>query len=562
MPDTTSQAVTRVEHARDVYSEEQIAAFKRAGLWQDRLLIDFLDEHRRTRPQEIAVVDRQRRVTWAELAERVDRIAAGFIALGLQPRDFVALQIPNQLEFVESYLATQRAGLRALTIQSIYRDRDVSYKIDKCGARAYVIPAAHRSADYVAMAGRIRGSCPTLEHVIVIDGAGEGMIPYERLAEADVPDLGVFADRRPDPDGISKVSFTSGTTGSPKGVVHTHNTDLVPPLLAAQVAGLDASTPIWMPSPIAHVTGILFGLYESLLVGAKLVLQDVWDPVAALELVAEEGAVFTVSATPFIAGMLDVPELGRYDLSRFTHFLSGGARIPPSLVERARAEMGTSLLRVFGSAEAPLHTANLPGDPWEKIVGRDGRPFEGIQSRIVDPDDRTHVLGPGEVGEYSTWGPHVFLGYIDDPEQTAAAKDADGWYYSGDLCEIDEDGYVLYVDRLKDIINRGGMKISALEVENLLVTHPAIRAAAVVAFPDALLGERACAFVILTPGAELGLPELVEFLITGGVTKQKMPERMELVTEFPSTATGKVMKAELRARLTEVTTTIEPSTGR
>lgn len=546
---TSSRKYERLEHARDVYRDAEIAGFKQRGLWLDRLLVDLLDEHARTHPDDTAVVDERRRVSWRALRLRVDRIAAGFVTAGLVPGDFVALQIPNWVEFVESYLAVQRAGLRALTIMMIYRERDVAYMLRKCRARMLVTPEEHRGFDHVAMAQRLRSSVETLERVVVIGEPGDGMLPYEGFMASVDPPLGAFAGRRPDPDGLSKVSFTSGTTDLPKGVVHTHNTDMVPPLLTARAIGLDRTTPIWMPSPIAHATGLLFGVYDSLLTGAKLVLQDVWDPVAALELISRERAAFTVSATPFIGGMLEQPDLDRYDLRSFRYFLSGGARIPPALVERARDRMGTLLLRVFGQSEAPLHTLNFPDDPWEKVVSRDGRPLEGVKVRIVDPLDRTRELSPGEVGEYSTWGPHVFLGYLGDVDRTMEAKDLDGWYYSSDLCLVDDEDYVLYVDRIKDIINRGGVKISALEVENLLAAHPAVQSAAVVAMLDERLGERACAFVVPRPGTTITLAELARFLTAEGVTKQKWPERLEVVESLPTTATGKIQKNVLRARL-------------
>jgi non-ribosomal peptide synthetase component E (peptide arylation enzyme) len=539
--------MTRIEHASQVYGAEQIAAFKRDGLWLDRLLIDYLDEHARSRPDEVAVVDERRRVTWRQLKERSDRLAAGFVDLGLDPGEFVALQLPNSVEFVEVYLAVQRAGLRALTMMTIYREKDVRFMLGKCRARAFVVPAAHRGEDFVVTAGRLLDAVPTLEHAIVAGGdAPPRMLTLDDLARS--PEGVDFARRRPDPDGLSKVSFTSGTTGVPKGVVHTHNTDLVPPLLTAEALGLGPTTPIWMPSPIAHATGLLFGVYDSLLCGARLVLQDRWDPGRALELIEAERVVFTVSATPFISGLVDHPSLPERDVSSFRYFASGGAPIPARLVQRLRDEMGCLLLRVFGQSEAPLHTLNLPDDPWEKLLSTDGRPLRGCRVRIVDRT-RTRELPRGEVGEYATWGPHVFLGYYDEPGLTAEAKDADGWYYSGDLCRMDEDDHVVYVDRIKDIINRGGVKISALEVENLVQQHPAVRQCAVASMPDDRLGERICVFVVPQPGAQPTLEELVAMLDEQKVTKQKWPERLELVDALPVTATGKIQKTVLRERL-------------
>jgi non-ribosomal peptide synthetase component E (peptide arylation enzyme) len=537
-----------ITHASDVYSSEEMAKFRSEGLWRDAVLTDFLTKHAAERPDADAVVtDTGDRATWKELSDAVDRLAAGLLSLGLQPGDFVGVQLPNSLQFVQTYLAIQRAGLRAVTMLSIYREKDVTFMLNKCQAKAYIAFDYHHKFDYAAMAVSIKADIPTLEHLIFIGGEPlDGAIDFDVLLQALPLAPERYAELRPDPDSISKVNFTSGTTGSPKGVVHTHNTDLVPPLLMQQAAGLGPDTPIWMPSPIAHVTGLLFGPYAALLNGAKLVLQDTWDPVRALELISAERPYVTVSATPFIAAMLEVPNRADYDLSSFKYFMSGGARIPQVLVQRARDEFGWYLLRVFGSAEAPLHTANLPGDAWEKMIDRDGRPFPGVEAQIVDPDDYSVVLPPNEQGEYRTRGPHVFLGYLDDPERTWEARSRDGWYASSDICLIDEDGFVQYIDRIKDIVNRGGIKISALEVENELLTHPAIQQAAVVAVSDERLGEKGCAFVVLRPGSSVTLEEISRHLESRHITRQKWPEALRIVDEFPTTATGKVRKIELR----------------
>lgn len=558
MSGSRSSATGALEHASEVFSAEHMALFKESGAWTDTLMVDLLDRHAREQGDSTAIVDEMRRVTWTQLADRVDRLAAAFVDAGLKPGEFVGIQLPNRIEFIETFLAAQRCGLRALTMMMIYREKDVAFMLDKCRAVAYVTMDHYRGFDHVGMARQMLDRVATLRKVVILGDADEGMSSYDHFIHSESVSAGAFTHLRPDPDGLARVSFTSGTTGYPKGVAHTCNTDLVPPLLTARALGLTRDTPIWMPSPICHTTGLAFGVYDSLICGAKLVLQDVWDPERALDLVSREQAVFTVSATPFISSMLDVPGLSRYDLSRFRYFVSGGARIPSSLVERARDEMDCYLLRVFGMAEAPLHTLNLPEHPWEKLVTRDGKVMELVKVKVVDPEDRTRQLQPGEIGEYATWGPHVFLGYYDNPEATAEARDADGWYFSSDLCLVDEEDFVLYVDRMKDIINRGGVKISALEVENLLMEHPHIRGVAVVAIPDDRLGEKACAFVVPRSGEEVSLTDLQDFLNQRGVTKQKWPERLELVSDFPTTTTGKIQKNVLRDSLVDHPNTETP----
>lgn len=531
-------------HAQDVYAAETIAGFKAAGLWRDQTLTDHLDRHVVERADAVAVIDADRSVTWAELAGTVDRIASGLRATGLESGDVVAIQLPNVIEFVECYLAAHRAGLRALALLPTYASKDVTHMLGRCQARAYIVSRSYRGMDGLALARAAEASASAPEFVLLRGAPAPSMPSLESLrghAPLSGPELAAL---RPDPDSLSKVSFTSGSTGTPKGVVHTHNTDLVTPTMVIDALGLGPQTPVWMPSPLAHTTGILFGMHVAVLAGAPLVLQDQWNPATGARLIEQHRVTYTIGATPFITELLDDPAAQDRDLSSLQFFLSGGAVVPPSLVERS-AVQGIELLRVFGATEAPLHTINFPGDPVAKKVGRDGRPFEGVEVRVVDPNDRTVTLEVGEVGEYATRGPHVFLGYLDDPVGTSASRDDAGWYYSGDLCSIDEDGYVLFVGRIKDIINRGGHKISALEVENLLLTSEAVHSAAVVAVPDDRLGERVCAFVVPEAEAEVTLALVQEHLRSLDVTKHKWPERIEVVSSLPMTSTGKVDKPAL-----------------
>ncbi|MBY4275493.1 AMP-binding protein [Rhodococcus fascians] len=551
---STDSSCGNLTHASDVYSNAQIAAFKQEGLWKDRLLVDYLIGHAASQGSRTAVVAGDRRITFAELADSVDRIAAGLMRMDLPSDSFVAVQLPNVVEFVQVYLAIQRAGLRAVTLMPIYREQDVTFMLGKCAAKVFVIPDTYRGFDFVEMARTVRAGLPTLDKIVVVgEPAPPDLVSFDDLLASQVLGEDAYTDARPDPDGLSKVSFTSGTTGKPKGVVHTHNTDLVIPVLLAEAAGMTADTPLWMPSPVSHVTGLILGLYPAMVAGAKFVLQDRWDPAAGLELIAREKAVLTVSATPFIAAMLDVPNRDDYDISSFKYFISGGARVSPRMVERARDELDIALLRVFGGAEAPLHAMNPTNADWSVLTGRDGKTFPQLHSRIVDPDNRSRELPRGELGEYATSGAHVFLGYLDDPERTREARDDEGWFYSNDLCTIDGAGYVLYVDRIKDIVNRGGVKISAMEVENELLTHPSVREVAVVAVPDHELGERAYAFVVTHGDKPITLDDLRRHLKARGVTTQKWPEFLQSVDSLPMTVTGKVLKGELRKALTTTT---------
>jgi non-ribosomal peptide synthetase component E (peptide arylation enzyme) len=534
-------------YARDVYTAEQIAAFKADGRWADTVITDHLARHARERREAIAVTGPNGWRTWLELAQRVDALACGLLELGLEPGDFIGIQLPNHAEFVESYLAAIRIGLRPMTMMTIFRQQDVEYMLRECGARAVIVIDEHRGFDHAAMAVEARGRVPTLDAVVVVGRPSCGAVAYSSLLAAPSgPRLDAL---RPDPDAVSRLGFTSGTTALPKAVAHTHNTDDVSPRFVEETLGLGPQTPIWMPSPVAHVTGLLFGVHLAMRCGAKLVLQDRWDPAAALEMIARERPVMTVSATPFLAAMLEEVRRRPVDVSCLRHFLSGGAPTSGALVAAAKERLGWDILRVFGQSEAPLHTMNLPGDPLETLSTTDGCRAPWAEIKIVDPADRSIAMGLGEQGEYAVRGPHVFLGYYGDYESTRACRDRDGWYFSGDVCTLDVSDRVRYVDRIKDIVNRGGVKLSALEIENAVARHPAVAQVAVLAEPDERLGEHALAIVVLAEQATLTLDELRDFLREGGVTTQKWPERLVITSTIPVTPTGKVQKAALRGQL-------------
>ncbi|WP_167042430.1 AMP-binding protein [Salinibacterium sp. ZJ454] len=539
---------SEIRSAFDVYDAETIDRFKRDGWWHDVHSSELLAHHAANRPDATAVVAGDDRITWSELHDRVTGVATALAGLGLEPGECIGIQLPNSVDLVVSYLAAQCAGLIPLTMMTIYREDDVIYMLGKCRARAYIYPSDSTGFDFATLAAKALDAVDSLEFVLPARSAS-GERSVQSLA-ATPADHDALAAGRQGPDSVSRVGFTSGTTSRPKGVLHTHNTDLVTPFAMADEFGLDENSTLWMPSPMAHVTGLLYGIYLPLVTGAKIVAQDKWDPREALQLINKERVAFTVSATPFIVAMLQQTDLlESLDLSSFRYFVSGGARIPTAVVERAKERIGCDLLRVFGMSEGPICTLVRPDDDWAKHASTDGRPFAGAQVKVVDPEDRSRTLPHGEIGEYATRGPNRFLGYLHEPEQTAECTDAEGWFYSGDLVQTDSDDFVVYVDRMKDIVNRGGIKISALEVENLLAAHEAIAAAAIIPVSDDRLGEIACAVVLLHAGETLTLEEIGRFLEERGVTKQKWPERLVIRAELPMTSTGKVQKNMLRAEL-------------
>jgi acyl-CoA synthetase (AMP-forming)/AMP-acid ligase II len=393
------------------------------------------------------------------------------------------------------------------------------------------------------MLTEIRGRLPELEHVIVVgDKVPDGALSFAEVAERatdDIPAVEVS------PDEPHVLAYTSGTTADPKGVVHSHNTLLAECRAIVDSSGGGPSDVFLCPNPIGHIAGIYSALIAPFLLGyRKLVLMDGWDPKWALDLVQEHRVTRTGGATFFLMTMLSHPELGTVDTSSLEAFGLGGANVTPALVEQADA-LDWRAFRSYGCTEHPSITMARPDAPLEKRAFTDGQAMLDVELRLVDEDGRD--VPPGEEGEVVSRGPDQFLGYMD-PDMDAEAFDDEGWFHTGDIGRLDEDRYLAITDRKKDIIIRGGENISAREVEEVLATHPTVLDVAVTSVADEIYGERVCAFVV-TGGKELTLEEVRAHFAEKGVAKQKTPERIEIVTEFPRTLAGKVQKYLLKRQL-------------
>ena len=313
----------------------------------------------------------------------------------------------------------------------------------------------------------------------------------------------------------------------------------------ARLLGLTSEDVVWTASPLGHGTAFEWGMRQALVIGGTLALQDIWNVETALNIIERERCTFTLAATPFAAMLLESPEVDRHDLSSFRIFACAGAPIPQKLGEAFRQRIGCTLIGMWGMTECFVGSASPPDDRTEKLWETDGKAMPGAELAIFDAT-RSKQLPPGEVGELATRGPHVCLGYFNDPQRTRETFSADGWLFSNDLATIDTEGYIRLVGRKKDMINRGGLKVSAREVEELLLQHGNIVAVALVAVPDDRLGEKGCAFVVPRDNAQLTLPQLVRHLEDQGVAKYKLPEYLVVLHEFPMTASGKIQKFKLR----------------
>ncbi|SDG98692.1 AMP-binding protein [Klenkia brasiliensis] len=502
-----------------------------AGAWDGTLLDAWVDA---ADPARLAVVDADVRLTYAELADRVVRCTAGLRRLGVGPGDVVAQQLPNWWEALVVHLATIRLGAVSNPLMPILRDAEMTFALRSGGARVLVVPGVFRGHDHTALAERLRPVCPALEHVVVARGG-------------DFDDLLSTADGGHAEPGRSSgdpvcLLYTSGTESDPKGAVHSHDTLGHEDRSMVTHLQLTASDVVLSASPVAHVTGVLYGFHLASLLGTAVVFCDVWSPERGWSLITAEGCTVTVAATPFLHGLTHSP--ARPATSTLRVFGCGGADVPPELVREATRELDCTVVRVYGSTEIPTVTAGHADDPADLRADTDGRVVGLGELRVVDDEERE--VPPGTVGHLRARAPEMFLGYHGLDRDVV---DAEGWFATGDLGRVDDAGFLTVTGRSKDLILRGGENISAKEVEDHLYRHPDVADVAVVAVPDPVLTERGCAVVVPRPGATVTLESLTAFLDGLGIAKQKYPESLVLVGDLPRTPTGKVQKNVLRQQV-------------
>jgi cyclohexanecarboxylate-CoA ligase len=529
-----------------------------AGHWRGGVLTEYLDANLATRPDALALVDhnsmsgQRTALSWRELDRRVTCMAFGLVNLGVAKGDVVSYQLPNWWEFTALHLACLRIGAVTNPLMPIFRQRELQFMLGLAESKVLVVPRRYRDFDYPAMVADIRPSLPALRHVLVVGGEGRASFQATLLDhghERDAKQL--LAERKPGANEVIQVMYTSGTTGEPKGVMHTSNTLFSNIIPYAERLTLDDNDVVLMASPMAHQTGFMYGLMMPIMLGAKAVLQDVWQPDRAAEIIAAEGCSFTMASTPFLSDMAEVATKRPKDFASLRIFLAAGAPIPRVLVQKAKDALGAEIISAWGMTENGALTLTKLGDKPDKTFGTDGFPLAGMQVRTVGGDDKPVPVG--EEGRLQARGCSNFVGYLKRPQ--FYNTDADGWFETGDLARIDTDGYIRITGRAKDIIIRGGENVPVVEVEGLLYRHSAIQEAAIVAMPDPRLGERGCAFVVLRTGQHLSFAELTAFLAAQKLAKNYWPERLEIVDQLPKTPSGKIQKFKLR----EIAKSLAPS---
>ncbi|GHG52654.1 cyclohexanecarboxylate-CoA ligase [Sinomonas cellulolyticus] len=534
---------------------ENAPDFRTNGYWKNRLLLDYFDDAVAAHPDKVASIDAAGTTTYREMAAEVEAIAAGLLALGIEAGDTVSIQLPNRHEWIVAHLAAERVGAVTNALIPIYRDREIEYMAAKARTKAIFIPDTFRNFDYAAMIDRLRPSLPELRHAVVLGTAApgrEGFITWADLASRG-RERGITATeaaaRRPDPDDLALIMFTSGTTGRPKGAMHSHNTVLSGALPWPDRLGMDSDTVVHMASTFGHLTGYLFGVALPIMLGGSGVFQEVWNAEEFVELVERHRIQHTSGATPFLQDILDAPNLAQHDVSSLARFCCMGAPIPRAVLHAAKEKLPS--LNVFGGwgqTECCLVTMGSPADPIEKVLDSDGRVLPGMELRIVDYDGT--VVPAGSEGRIQVRGSFLFRGYLEQLDATRNEFDGD-WFDTGDLGTQDEDSYVRLAGRTKDIIMRGGENVPVAYVENVLYEHPRIAAVALVAVPHPRLQEIGGAVVQLKDSAPFTLDDLKAFLESKGLAKPYWPEVLKVVPDLPRTPSGKIQKFKIRQELSE-----------
>jgi acyl-CoA synthetase len=525
---------------------ERARRWRAAGHWRDDTIHALIAAATAQRPGKIAVRDASgAALSYAELDGQSNRLAGFLAARGVVAGDIVTVCQPNWCQTVVAFCAILKLGAVINPLPVTYGRAELAFVLGKCRSKALLVAARFRSADYTAMVAALD---PALTEGLTVLRIGEGEHTLGTPWEQALQHASIERVHAGHADEVAGVLFTSGTESRAKGGVHTHNTILFGERAMAAALHVTDADVAFMASPISHATGFLHGFAMTLTTGGTLSLLDVFSGSAAAQQMKTHRCTWTMGATPFLADTVAALQATGETLPDLHYFLCGGAPVPEAPV-RAAASVGVRVLAIYGATESPPHTIVHPEDPLENSWLSDGRPLAGIETRIVDADGND--VAPGEVGEQWSRGPNTFLGYLDEPEMTRKALDAEGWVHSGDLARALPDGSIRIAGRLKDIIVRGGQNISVAEVENYLASHPAVKSVAVVGVPHPRLGETGCAVVVPREGQAPTLQDLADFLAGKGVAKFKLPERLELWSSLPATPSGKVQKFLIRQQLAE-----------
>lgn len=551
MTGTPVTLATLLDQGTAPLSADSAAGYAADGSWTDlplrRLLSDTAAEH----PDRTALVGYEsdgprREQTYRELDAAATAAANALYSLGIRPGDAVALMLPNRVEYSALLFACHELRAVYVGIPVSYGAAQTLPILRRSRARAVVIPRGWRSLDHLELVRSLRDQLPALEHVIVVDDSDEGLeaeVLWSSLA-TDVPHAAGPAD----PTEICYLGFTSGTTGEPKGAMHTHQSLLHSVRRLAEHIGPETFGERMVQlvaSPVGHHTGYVWCTLFTVFMGGTGVLVDRWDPTRGAQLIRDEGITTFFGAPTFLQDLMrtDLASGGGCPLRCA---VLAGSSVPRSLPDQASTALDAYIAPAWGMTECSIIVSCTPAEP-DAVRQTDGSVFAGSQVRVVDIEDRE--VPSGTVGDLQVRGPSLFMGYYDRPDATAESFTEDGWFRTGDTASVDEHGWVSLRGRTKDIIIRGGENIPVTDVETLLFDHPDILNAAVIGIPDERLGERACAVLVLAGEADMALDDLNGYLLAAGLSKHYLPERLVVLDELPMTQSGKIQKFRLRDQL-------------
>ena len=525
------------------WSDEWETRYRAEGHWRDATLVDAARAALAEDPDRTLLIEGETRLTRQDAWDQALRLSAFFRARGLKPGDVVSLQLPNWIETAIIALAARMSGLIINPIPPIYRESELGYILADCRAKIIFIPQIFRKHDHAAMIAALRNSLPDLNDVVVVRGAGEqnwaNAVSLSPLAENDLPHL--------DPSAVMMVMYTSGTTGRPKGVLHTHYSFDNRVRAMGEAWAIGPGDTVFMPSPVTHITGAFWAFDMPWVRGCASVLIDVWSAEDGIRCIIDNRCTVSGGATPFLQQFLDLARDRPDALASLRLFFCGGTTVSPALIRAAsEAFPGSLFFRAYGSTEMTCVTLGIQGRSQTDMgADTDGIVLYPTEIRLVDANE--DAVPEGAEGEILARGPGLFVGYLD-PSDNNGTFDDEGFFRMGDLGRIVHADYLVITGRKKDIIIRSGENISPKEVEDALAAHPGIAEVAIVAMPSSATGEKGCAFVIARPGERIDLAEIKRFLDGAGLARQKFPEHLVLVDDLPRVPSGKVRKDVLRIR--------------
>lgn len=522
------------------------------GYWTDITLWEMVEETIKKYGPNEALVYGDQRVTFNEIGEKVERLAGHFLACGLKPGDRVVFQLPNIDEFVYCFLALVKIGVIPVMALAAHRQNEIKHFVKGAGAVGYMIPDVYRKFDYRELAEEVQQNDSQLKYVFVVGETKGTQISISKLLNTPVDSqwAEVALKTRPDPSEVALMLLSGGTTGLSKLIPRTHNDYVYNSRQCGEVSQFNEKTVFLGLLPLAHNYNLACpGILATYAYGGKVVISPAMDPDTVFSLVEKEKVTIIPAAVPLVSMWVNSSDPDKYNLESLKVIQNGGARLAPELRKKLIEKFGCIHQEVFGTAEGLLNLTRID-DEEELILNSSGTPISPADEiKIVD--ESGNEVPDGEKGELICRGPYTIRGYYNNPEANAKSFTPDGFYKTGDVV-IKVNGYLYTEGRIKDLINRGGEKISCEEIENLVLQYPKVQNVCLVAMPDEVYGERACAWVMPKKGETITFEELIEFLKQQNIAKFKLPERVEVVEEFPLSPAGKILRRELRERIAEM----------